>query len=88
MSSRFKPADPIHAQNCSYLCKMVINALIDRKSLTDWFILIKIILARNYPTQIVRNMILRKNIHAGGFASPQSNCLVWGSCTSLISIHY
>lgn len=88
VASTFKPGHPIHAQNCSYFCKMIINTLIDGKIFTEWFILIKLIWARNHPTQIFRNMILTRNVHTGGFASLQSKCPVWDSCTILISIHY
>jgi len=88
VASRFKPEYPTHAQNCSYSCKMIINTFIDGKSLTSCFIFIKLIVARNYPTWIVRKMILTRNIHAGGFVSLQSNCLVCGNCTSwLVSIN-
>lgn len=73
VESRFKPAYPIHAQNCSYLYKMIINTPVDWKTLTDWFIWIKLVLARNYSTQIVRHRILRRHIHAGGFVSLQPN---------------
>lgn len=73
VASRFKPAYPVHAQNCSHLYETIINTLTDWKTLTDWFIWIKLILARNYSTQIVRNRILGRCIHAGGLASLQSN---------------
>lgn len=37
MASGFKPGYPSQAQNCTYVCKMIINALLDGKILTDWF---------------------------------------------------
>lgn len=59
--------------------------LMERFSLTGLILVYveKLVSARNYHTQLVRNMIVRRNIHAAGFDSLQSD-LVWGSCTKSI----